>query len=322
MNPGVPLEITDPHHHLWDLRANYYPWLTDRITVRVAGDYAAIRKNYLVSDFLADADSLAGSGLRLTRSVHVQAEHDHADPVRETRWLQAVADDPSSRGVPHGIVAYADLSQPEPVVRRILEAHADSPNVRGIRHLAHEALVDPARPQSSLLDNPTWRRNLALLQRFTLSFDLQIYPQQMAQAAALVREHPTLHFILCHTGLPAEATLHGPRSDAFTFWRAGLTLLAELPNVAIKLSGFGMFDRAWSAPTIRPFVLAAVDLFSPARCMFASNFPVDSMACTYAAVWSRFDTLTRSFSATDRAALFSATANRVYRLTPPQSAPS
>ena len=257
------LEIIDAHHHLWDLRANYYPWLTDRISVRVAGDYAAIRKDYLISDFLADADSLAEIGMRLARSVHVQAEHDHADPVRETRWLQAVADDPGSRGFPHGVVAYADLSQPEADVLRMLEAHAVSPNLRGIRHMAHEALVDPANPQPSLLEHPTWRRNLALLTRFNLSFDLQVYPQQMAQAAALVREHPTVQFVICHTGLPAEAMRHGPRADAFTLWRDGIAQLAALPNVAIKLSGFGMFDRRWSAPTIHPFVLGAIDCFTP-----------------------------------------------------------
>lgn len=308
------LAVTDPHHHLWDLQANYYPWLTDRVTVRVAGDYTAIRKSYLLSDFLADAATLAGLGLHLTRSVHVQAEHDHSDPIRETRWLQSVANDSASPGVPHGIVAYADLSQPESQVIRTLEAHAAFPNLRGIRHMAHEALVDPAHPQSSLLDDPTWRRNLGLLPRFNLSFDLQVYPQQMEQAASLVREYPTLQFILCHTGLPAEATRRGPRSPAFQAWRSGMSLLSQFPNVAIKISGFGMFDRQWSAPTIRPFVLTAIDLFTPARAMFASNFPVDSMASTYAALWSRYDALTKTFSAADRAALFSTTANRLYRL--------
>ena len=309
------LEIVDAHHHLWDLGANYYPWLTDRVTVRVAGDYAAIRKDYLVSDFLADADSLERSGMGLVRSVHVQAEHDHADPVRETRWLQSVAENPAARGVPHGIVAYADLAQTAAEVRRVLEAHAAaSPNVRGIRHMAHEALVDPARPQPSLLDNPTWRRNVGLLVGFGLSFDLQVYPQQMVQAADLVREQPDLQFIVCHTGLPAEAVRRGPRSEAFELWRVGLARLAELPNVAIKLSGFGMFDRHWSAPTIRHFVMTAIELFGPARCMFASNFPVDSMACGYATLWDRFSAVTRAFSEPERAALFSETARRIYRV--------
>ncbi len=100
------LPVVDTHHHLWDLSANCYPWLTYRITTRVCGEYSAIRKNYLLEDFFDDADAV-----NLVKSIHVQAEHDHADPVRETRWLQEIADSPVSRGFPHGIIAFADLSR-------------------------------------------------------------------------------------------------------------------------------------------------------------------------------------------------------------------
>jgi len=51
MSSTNPLTVIDTHHHLWDLTANYYPWLTDHITTRVCGDYAAIRRNYLLEDF-------------------------------------------------------------------------------------------------------------------------------------------------------------------------------------------------------------------------------------------------------------------------------
>ena len=60
------LEIIDCHHHLWDLTANYYPWLTHKIGTRVGGDYAAIRKNSLLADFFHDA-----AELKLVKSVHV-----------------------------------------------------------------------------------------------------------------------------------------------------------------------------------------------------------------------------------------------------------
>ena len=34
------LEIIDCRHHLWNLTANSYPWLTDKIGTRVGGDCA------------------------------------------------------------------------------------------------------------------------------------------------------------------------------------------------------------------------------------------------------------------------------------------
>jgi predicted TIM-barrel fold metal-dependent hydrolase len=106
MSSIKPLPVLDAHHHLWDLSAYYNQWLMDRITTRICGEYSAIRKNFLLEDFFKDAADVDS-----VKSIHVQAEHDQGDPVRETRWLQMVADSPSSRGFPHGIIAYIDLSR-------------------------------------------------------------------------------------------------------------------------------------------------------------------------------------------------------------------
>ena len=163
----------------------------------MCGDYAAIRRNYLLQDFFEDA-----ADVNLVKSIHVQAEHDHTDPVRETRWLQKIADSPGSRGFPHGIIAYADLSRSDAAA--ILQSHSSYPNVRGIRQMLHESMVDPDNPRPALFENSTWRSNISLLKKFNFSFDLQVYPQQMRQACKLVKEHPDLQFILCHTGQPSR----------------------------------------------------------------------------------------------------------------------
>jgi predicted TIM-barrel fold metal-dependent hydrolase len=296
------LPIIDCHHHLWDIDANYYPWLTDNVTSRVCGEYSAIRKNYLLADFLHDA-----ADLNLLKSVHVQGEHDHSHPVTETRWLQSVADFPGSRGFPHGIVAYADLASPG--IERTLEAHCAHLNVRGIRQMLHEGQIDPANLAPSPLDNPVWRGNFGLLERHGLSFDLQVYYQQMSQAAELIAEHPRQQFILCHTGQPSRRDEEG-----LAGWRRGMTLLAEHPNVVVKISGLGMFDRHWTPDSIRPFVLQTIDIFGPARCLFASNFPVDGMMTTYTRLWQAYSDLTSDLSAGERTALFSGNAERVYRV--------
>ena len=69
--------IADAHHHLWNLRRNRYPWLqTEPDSEAMIGDYSGIRRDYLVSDFVADCEP-AG----VVRSVHVQAEWDPGDPV-------------------------------------------------------------------------------------------------------------------------------------------------------------------------------------------------------------------------------------------------
>jgi predicted TIM-barrel fold metal-dependent hydrolase len=116
--------IIDPHHHLWDLQRNRYPWLQQRpLGPSVAGDIAKIAHDYLLDDYMADT-----AAFDLRKSVHVEAAWDPADPVGETRWLQSVAD---QRGFPHGIVAHADLQAAD--VERLLASHAQFANVRGIR---------------------------------------------------------------------------------------------------------------------------------------------------------------------------------------------
>ena len=90
--------------------------------------------------------------------------------------------------------------------------------------------------------------------------------------------------------------------------------LASHPHVSVKISGFGMFDPAWTVDSIRPFVRTTIDLFGVERCMFASNFPVDKVFRSYAAVFEGFDTLTFDLPAADRVKLFGANAERIYRL--------
>ena len=86
-------DIIDAHHHLWDLEENHYPWLTPNPETDPFPNFADLCQNYLLEDFRADC-----ANQNIVKSVHVQAEHDEDDPVRETAWLQKIADDPSSGG--------------------------------------------------------------------------------------------------------------------------------------------------------------------------------------------------------------------------------
>ena len=170
-------------------------------------------------------------------------------------------------------------------------------------------MVDPDNPRPSLFENSTWRGNISLLKQFNFSFDLQVYPQQMRQAVKLVKDHPDLQFILCHTGQPS-------RLDAvwLKVWRAEMQALAELENVSVKISGLGMFDRNWTVDTIKPVVLQTIEAFGVERCMFGSNFPVDGMMSSYSRLWAAFSEITGSFSENERSALFRTNAERIYRI--------
>ena len=48
--------------------------------------------------------------------------------------------------------------------------------------------------------------------------------------------------------------------------------------------------------------------------MFESNFPVDLYTCSYATLWNALKLTARGASVDEKAALFSGTATKVYRL--------
>jgi predicted TIM-barrel fold metal-dependent hydrolase len=292
------MAIIDPHHHLWDLEAVSYPWLAVDDKTGFFGSYAALARNYLAEDYLRDA-----SNQDLQKSVHLQAEADHADPVAETRWLT------SQEGpIPTAFVVYADFRNNN--IESILSQQCEFPQVRGIRQILNHH-PDPALSylDEDLLQNDTWLRNFSLLSNYGLSFDMQLYYQQMGNATRLAGQHGSTQFIVNHTGMPVERDEAG-----IAGWREGMRQLATCENVAVKISGLGMTDPDWSAETIRPIVLDTIEMFGVGRCMFASNFPVDSLFSDYDTLYDAYRSITAAFSSDEQAMLFHGNAARIYRI--------
>lgn len=294
------MQIIDAHFHLWDLDENYYPWLSDGDRSSVVPNYSSLRRNYLVSDFIKDSSSLHVLG-----AVHIQAEYDPTDHVGETRWLQAVADDPKSRDIPQAIVANIDLAADD--AQAVLEAHMAFKNMRGLRQALHRRL-DESPAYDPLLD-PAWLRNFRLVEAFGLSFDLQFFPEQGASVLEVVRAHPGVQFILTHCGMP-----YFKNETRYGLWRHNMAALRALPNVAVKISGFGMFDADWNANSIRPLVEQLLDWFGVERCMLASNYPVEGIVKSYSDLWGAYAECLADLAPAEQAALFRENARRFYRL--------
>lgn len=299
---AADLRIVDPHVHLWDLSRARYGWLQDEpLPNNPAGDMSGIaHRNYLLKDYLADAGAW-----RIDKIVHVEAGQPIGAQLGETEWLQAMADD---GGYPQGIVAGADMLDPD--LDALLEAHAAHANVRGIRQIVcwH---ADPLKTYTGhdLLQDSVWEAGFAKLAKHGLSFDLQLYPTQMATAAAIAARHPDVPLIVNHAGLPTDRDEVGMQR-----WREGLRLLAAQPQVSIKISGLGITDRSWSVDSVRPIILECIETFGTERAMFASDFPVDSAHGSFDAVYAAFDFVTSGFSPTERDHLFAANAEAIYRI--------
>jgi predicted TIM-barrel fold metal-dependent hydrolase len=290
--------FVDAHVHLWDLGRLRYPWLTPPFDdAGPNGSVAAIAGTYLPGDYRAESAAWNVAGF-----VHVEAGADPRDAVAETRWLDGLADGPA------GLVAFAALDDPGLDDR--LAAHAASGRLRGIRHIVNWHR-DPRRTYTprDVTGDAAWAAGLARLAARGLSFDLQCYPAQMPGLARLVARHPDVPVAIDHLGMPVPGD-----PDGAAAWRAGMAALAALPNTAVKISGVGFAQRPWTAADARPWVLAAIDLFGPDRCMVASDFPTDRLFGSFDWTLDAYAEIVGGLSPDERRAIWGGTANRFYRL--------
>jgi predicted TIM-barrel fold metal-dependent hydrolase len=292
--------IVDAHHHVWRVRDN--PWLEGPMVPRIFGAYEPIRRDYLADEFIADATS-AG----VTRSVYVQTNWPLERSVDEVRWVQEVHE---QSGWPHAIVGAADLFSPDAPDVFAAQAAA-SPLMRGIRLQLHWHEDERYRFASApdRMHDPVLRRNVARLAERGWVFELQVFSGQMAGAARFVAELPEVQFVLVHSGM-----LESTEERHVEPWREGMERLAELPNLVTKLTGQGTFVHRVDPALIRLVTDACLEWFGADRCLWGSNFPVESLWTDYRSLMDAWQAALAGRSEAVRAAVLGETAKRVYRL--------
>ncbi len=257
----------DAHHHLWNLSAVDYPWLMARGVERFFGDPSPIQRDYLIDEYRRDTAGFSAS-------VHIQVGA--ADGLAEAQWIQSVAD--ATPNWPMVQVAFCDLTSPD--LSAQLDRFQTLPTLRGVRQIVGRAPGEDAQTgTNALLADPRFADGLRQVGERGLSFDLQLIPDLYDDMARVLDRAPDTAIALCHAGSPHDRSAAGLKD-----WEARLNTLSARPQITCKLSGLGMFDHSWTAESIRPVVETCLDQFGPDRCMFGSNFPVDSLYSDYATI--------------------------------------
>jgi L-fuconolactonase len=195
-----------------------------------------------------------------------------------------------------------------------LEAlRAASPNrFRGIRHTVtwdpHPEIEN--REKEGVLASADYRAGAQVLARKGLSLDIGVCFPQLPELSAFAKTVPDLTIILNHLGGLTRIGPYANRDDeVLATWRAGLGAVAQCPNVNLKLGGIGMprlgFDWHTRARPIgseeltssmAPIMSYCIEQFSPNRCMFESNFPVDKVSFSHHALFNAFKRFSKSYS--------------------------
>ena len=314
------LPIIDAHHHLIDGPAH----------------------SYSIKNYLADCQS----GHLIKGSVYIEVRQNYwkngpakLRPVGETEFvanLKEFEDNNDGRLTPRlcsGIVGFAELEIGDQV-EEVLDAHieAGKGKFRGIRRGVYWS-SDPAvyshvsiKPPSNLMSDENFKKGFSLLAPKKLSFDAVLFHPQLSELRDLAKAFPDTQIILNHVGfrLGVGEYLAKPE-ETFQEWRRGLQLVAEQANVAVKIGGLGMDIWGFKYPSLKPsykelaatwkpVVEIAIELFGIDRCIFESNFPVDSANTDFNSLWNAYKLISKDYSDSEKDKLFFSNAQKIYRL--------
>jgi predicted TIM-barrel fold metal-dependent hydrolase len=318
IDPELP--IVDPHHHLW------HPF-ADR---------------YFADAFQTD---IVSSGHNVTDTVYVECSvmnradgPAHLRSVGEAEFAAGMAAMGASKLLGNtricaGFVGAADLSMGAEV-SEVLDALqvASGGRLRGIRGVANwdadPSVNSGSRPlaQKGLLQDKNYRQGVKTLTNLGYVYDAWQYYPQLSELAELSDLFPNAIIVVNHCGgLLGVGAYSDPEN--FDRWEHLVAQIARRDNVLMKLgglsgrrNGFGYETRSAHATLDdlvsdwKPYIETCIEYFGADRCMFESNFPVDAVAGNYQTIWNAFKTIAAGCSADEKAALFSNTAKRAYRI--------
>jgi L-fuconolactonase len=219
--------------------------------------------------------------------------------LEETRWLLELAE---AHSFIAGVIGWVDLQAADASDQ--LEQFANRTKLIGIRHVVQ------GEPDDRFMLRPAFCRGISLLEDRDLTYDLLIYPKHLATAIELVSRFPRQRFVLDHLAKPEI------RAGEIREWEAGIRQLAKSPLVFCKLSGLVTEAdwRFWTPADIKPFLDVALECFGPYRLLAGSDWPVCTVAASYARAIGLIDDYMRDRSTVEHEAVMGGNAARLWRL--------
>lgn len=272
----------DAHQHFWSYNPVEYDWIDESMQ--------SLRRDFLPVDLRPELERSGFQGC-----VAVQARQ----TLDETRWLLELVE-----RAPFilGVVGWVELRSSR--ARQDLQLFAGKSKLAGIRHIVQ------AEADERFLLQPEFLRGIALLEEFDLAYDILIYAKHLSVAAEFVERFPRQRFVLDHLAKPPI------KSGDIAAWERGIRKLASFPNVCGKLSGLVTEAdwRGWKPEDIAPFLDVAFECFGPSRLMIGSDWPVCTVASSYARTMNVVQDYLGKYRADERDAVLGGNAERFWKL--------
>lgn len=271
----------DAHQHFWSLERTDYGWLTPAT--------GSIYRDFLPDDL---KPLLVAGGIDAT--ILVQA----APTVAETEYLLALAEETD---FVIGVVGWVDFEAADAAA--VIAALAARKRLVGLRPMIQDIADD------SWMLRPQLASAFDAISKYELTFDALTLPRHLRNLLVLLDRYPAMQVAIDHGSKPQI------RDGAFRAWAADMAELARSTSAFCKLSGL-VTEAApgWTVDDLKPYVSHLLDVFTPSRLIWGSDWPVVNLAGGYDAWLEATDELLRDLSPTEKATVMGNNAVRAYRL--------
>ena len=275
----------DTHQHLIYPEQFSYSWCKDLPALAC--------KPFRLEEYLA-----ASRGTGISQTLFMEVSADEPQSKAEVDFFLQLAAKPET-----GIVGVLAACFPE---REDFPAYLGSilhPKLKGLRRILH---VVP----DELSQTPLFVKNVGLLAKHNLTFDLCLLARQLPIGAKLIRQLPEQQFILDHCGVP------NIKDNELDPWRQHIRELSKFPNLACKISGVVAYcdPQRVTTEAIRPFVEHCIECFGWEHVIFGGDWPVCNTMSSLGRWVEIIKEIVSEESLANQEKLFSKNAERIYRL--------
>jgi L-fuconolactonase len=280
-NKNVWRMAVDTHVHFWQYQKDKDAWITDDMNI--------LQQDFFPENLIPVLQSNGVNGC-----VAVQASSSEA----ETGFLVTLAKkNPFIRGV----VGWIDFQNEN--IKERLQYFANFSIIKGWRHVVQ------SEPDDFLL-RKEFLKGIAALKDYNYTYDILIYPQQLAAANEFVMQFPDLKMVIDHAAKPNIAL------QQIDNWEAGLKTIAKHKNIYCKISG--LFTEAirnkWDASIFYPYLDIVFAAFGCERILFGSDWPVLQLSGTYRQWKELVENYMINFSIHEKELVFTKNAENFYQL--------
>ena len=281
------IPIIDTHQHLWDLSLFRLPWLEGG---------GKLARSFVLEDYAA-----ATEGLNVVKTVYMEVDVAQEQRVAEAEYVLDLCE--RDDNLMCGAVIGGRPGVPD--FAAYLNRFGGNSYLKGVRQVLHGS----STPQGTCLATE-FVEDVRLLGEKGLRFDICLPSEALLDAVALLDLCPDTACVLDHCG---NANVQATDREQ---WKRDIGEVAKRGNVVCKISGIvaSAKPEGWRAEDLAPIILHCAEVFGRERIIFASDWPVCTMAASLGQWVGALKAVVSDWSEADQRRLFHDNAERFYGL--------